>query len=219
MPVAEQLHLEVPGFSGSLSALLRALEEGRLSRQSLPLLSLIDQALAQIRSRDLEERSELLPHLAELLLLKLRPLPPEPEGEAPLEAPPVLQALMRLDAPLSFLEARLKERAHVLPVPPPPPPRSLRLPRLSPKLLLEALPPPFPAFELRGGQLNLKAIAQSILAFLAKTPRTLFSLLPLPDWRSKIGGFLILLEEVRRGHLELIQRTDDLEVQRKEAYE
>ncbi|MGC8905433.1 MAG: chromosome segregation protein ScpA, partial [Thermus sp.] len=107
------IHLSFPGFTGSLEALREALRRGRLSPKEVPVLLVVDQALSQV-PEDLKARSELLPVLAELLLLKLAPekaLIPKEEGE---EAP-LVRVLLDLSETVAFLEARLKRRARLLP--------------------------------------------------------------------------------------------------------
>ncbi|GGM96256.1 chromosome segregation protein ScpA [Thermus composti] len=196
------IHLEFPGFSGTPEALREALRRGRLSPRGLPVLLIVEQALAQV-PEDLRAKSELLPLLAELLVLKLSPekaLTPKEEGE---EAP-LVQVLLDLSETVAFLEARLKRRARLLPVSPPPLPKpSLRL---SPRALAEAargfrkavlhLPPE--AFGLREAWERIRAFLKGRVAFHA---------LPLATWSEKAVGFAALLEASRLGRVRLYQEA------------
>ncbi|MFN4074221.1 MAG: chromosome segregation protein ScpA, partial [Thermus sp.] len=94
------IRLEVPGFSGTPQELREALRRGRISPRALPVLAIVEQALSQV-PEDLKARSELLPILAELLVLKLSPeraLVPREEGE---EAP-LVRALLDLSDTVAF---------------------------------------------------------------------------------------------------------------------
>ncbi len=196
------IHLSFPGFTGSLEALREALRRGRLSPREVPVLLVVDQALAQV-PEDLRARSELLPPLAELLLLKLAPeraLTPKEEGE---EAP-LVRALLDLSETVAFLEARLQRRARLLPVPPPPLPRPA--PRLPPKALLQAarsfrravLHLPREGFGLREAWERLKALLKG---------RAVFQNLPLATWAERAVAFAALLEAHRLGRVRLSQEA------------
>ena len=196
------IHLEFPGFSGTPEALREALRRGRLSPRALPVLLIVEQALAQV-PEDLRAKSELLPLLAELLVLKLSPekaLTPKEEGEEV----PLVQALLDLSETVAFLEARLKRRARLLPVSPPPLPKpSLRL---SPKALAEAakgfrravLRLPREAFGVREAWERLKGAIRGRVAFQS---------LPLATWGEKAVGFAALLEAFRLGRVRLFQEA------------
>lgn len=196
------IHLEFPGFSGTPEALRAALRRGRLSPRALPVLLIVEQALAQV-PEDLRAKSELLPLLAELLVLKLSPekaLTPKEEGEEV----PLVQALLDLSETVAFLEARLKRRARLLPVSPPPLPKpSLRL---SPKALAEAakgfrravLRLPREAFGVREAWERLKGAIRGRVAFQS---------LPLATWGEKAVGFAALLEAFRLGRVRLYQEA------------
>lgn len=196
------IHLEFPGFSGTPEALREALRRGRLSPRALPVLLIVEQALAQV-PEDLRAKSELLPLLAELLVLKLSPekaLTPKEEGEEV----PLVQALLDLSETVAFLEARLKRRARLLPVSPPPLPKpSLRL---SPKALAEAakgfrravLRLPREAFGVREAWERLKGAIRGRVAFQS---------LPLATWGEKAVGFAALLEAFRLGRVRLYQEA------------
>lgn len=194
------IRLEFPGFSGTPQELREALRRGRLSPKGLPVLQVVEQALAQV-PEDLRARAELLPLLAELLVLKLSPekaLIPRQEGE---EAP-LVRVLVDLSETVAFLEERLSRRARLLPVAPPPVPRPLL--RLSPKVLKEAARPfrkavlalPPEGFGLREAWERLKGFLRG---------RVAFHRLPLPTWAEKAVGFAALLEAHRLGLARLYQ--------------
>lgn len=196
------IRIAFPGFEGTPEALREALRRGRLSPKEVPVLAVVEQALAQV-PEDLRAKSELLPLLAELLVLKLSPeraLLPKEEGE---EAP-LVQVLVDLSEMVAFLEARLKRRARLLPVSPPPLPKpSLRL---SPKALAEAakgfrravLRLPREAFGVREAWERLKGAIRGRVAFQS---------LPLATWGEKAVGFAALLEAARLGRVRLYQEA------------
>ncbi|MEZ0320800.1 MAG: chromosome segregation protein ScpA [Thermus sp.] len=196
------IRLELPGFSGTPLELKEALRRGRLSPRAVPLLLVVDQALAQV-PEDLRQRSELLPILAELLLLKLSPekaLAPREEGE---EAP-LVQVLLDLSETVAFLEERLKKRSRLVPVSPPPLPKpALRLP---PRALVEAARPfrkavlrlPSEGFGLREAWERLKGLLQGRVAFQG---------LPFASWGERGVAFAALLEAARLGRVRLYQEA------------
>ncbi|RTI05343.1 chromosome segregation protein ScpA [Thermus scotoductus] len=196
------IRLEFPGFSGTPLELKEALRRGRLSPRAVPLLLVVDQALAQV-PEDLRQRSELLPILAELLLLKLSPekaLTPREEGE---EAP-LVQVLLDLSETVAFLEERLKKRSRLVPVSPPPLPKpALRLP---PRALVEAARPFRKAvlavsrerFSLLEAWERLKGLLRGRVAFQG---------LPFASWGEKAVAFAALLEAARLGRVRLYQEA------------
>ena len=188
------IRIAFPGFEGTPEALREALRRGRLSPKEVPVLAVVEQALAQVPG-DLRAKSELLPLLAELLVLKLSPeraLLPKEEGE---EAP-LVQVLVDLSEMVAFLEARLERRARLLPVAPPPLPRPAL--RLSPKSLAEAakgfrravLRLPREAFGVREAWERLKGAIRGRVAFQS---------LPLATWGEKAVGRRWGAERARRG--------------------
>lgn len=196
------IRIAFPGFEGTPEALREALRRGRLSPKEVPVLAVVEQALAQV-PEDLRAKSELLPLLAELLVLKLSPeraLLPKEEGE---EAP-LVQVLVDLSEMVAFLEARLERRARLLPVAPPPLPRPAL--RLSPKSLAEAakgfrravLRLPREAFGVREAWERLKGAIRGRVAFQS---------LPLATWGEKAVGFAALLEAARLGRVRLYQEA------------
>lgn len=196
------IRLELPGFSGTPLELKEALRRGRLSPRAIPILLVVDQALAQV-PEDLRQRSELLPILAELLLLKLSPekaLTPREEGE---EAP-LVQVLLDLSETVAFLEERLKKRSRLVPVSPPPLPKpALRLP---PRALVEAARPFRKAvlavsrerFGLLEAWERLKGLLRGRVAFQG---------LPFASWGEKAVAFAALLEAARLGRVRLYQEA------------
>ncbi len=196
------IRIAFTGFEGTPEALREALRRGRLSPKEVPVLAVVEQALAQV-PEDLRTKSELLPLLAELLVLKLSPeraLLPKEEGE---EAP-LIQVLVDLSEMVAFLEARLERRARLLPVAPPPLPRPAL--RLSPKSLAEAakgfrravLRLPREAFGVREAWERLKGAIRGRVAFQS---------LPLATWGEKAVGFAALLEACRLGRVRLFQEA------------
>ena len=186
------IRIAFPGFEGTPEALREALRRGRLSPKEVPVLAVLEQALAQV-PEDLRAKSELLPLLAELLVLKLSPeraLLPKEEGE---EAP-LVQVLVDLSEMVAFL----------LPVAPPPLPRPAL--RLSPKSLAEAakgfrravLRLPREAFGVREAWERLKGAIRGRVAFQS---------LPLATWGEKAVGFAALLEAFRLGRVRLFQEA------------
>lgn len=196
------IRIAFPGFEGTPEALREALRRGRLSPKEVPVLAVVEQALAQV-PEDLRTKSELLPLLAELLVLKLSPeraLLPKEEGEEAL----LVQVLVDLSEMVAFLEARLERRARLLPVAPPPLPRPAL--RLSPKSLAEAakgfrravLRLPREAFGVREAWERLKGAIRGRVAFQS---------LPLATWGEKAVGFAALLEACRLGRVRLFQEA------------
>lgn len=191
------MRLRFEGFEGSPLELKEALRRGRLPPGRLPLLLLVDQALAQL-PEDLKAKAELLPLLAELLLYKLRPLV-GPEKEE--EAAAVVQILVDLSQAVAFLEKRARERSRILPVSPPPLPRRLSLPKTA--LVRAALAFRRAVLFLPREEVGLKEVWARIRGFL--TSRRRFSELPLPTWPEKAVGFAALLEAARLEEVHLYQ--------------
>jgi segregation and condensation protein A len=195
------IQIAFPGFSGTPEALREALRRGRISPRAVPVLKVIEDALAQLPP-SLKERSEVLPILAELLVLKLAP-ERAMEAEEGKEAP-LVQALLDLSETVAFLEARLKARARLLPVAPPPLPRPAL--RLSPKTLWQAARPfrravlalPRETFGLKEAWERLRRLLRG---------RAVFQALPLGSWRERAVAFAALLEAHRLGLLRLHQEA------------
>jgi segregation and condensation protein A len=195
------IQIAFPGFSGTPEALREALRRSRISPRAVPVLKVIEDALAQLPP-SLKERSEVLPILAELLVLKLAP-ERAMEAEEGKEAP-LVQALLDLSETVAFLEARLKARARLLPVAPPPLPRPAL--RLSPKTLWQAARPfrravlalPRETFGLKEAWERLRGLLQG---------RAVFQALTLGSWGERAVAFAALLEAHRLGLLRLHQEA------------
>jgi len=195
------IQIAFPGFSGTPEALREALRRSRISPRAVPVLKVIEDALAQLPP-SLKERSEVLPILAELLVLKLAP-ERAMEAEEGKEAP-LVQALLDLSETVAFLEARLKARARLLPVAPPPLPRPAL--RLSPKTLWQAARPfrravlalPRETFGLKEAWERLRELLRG---------RAVFQALPLGSWGERAVAFAALLEAHRLGLLRLHQEA------------
>ncbi|WP_240307599.1 chromosome segregation protein ScpA [Thermus caldifontis] len=197
------IRLEFPGFSGTPQELREALRRGRVSPRALPVLALVEQALSQV-PEDLRARSELLPILAELLVLRLSPeraLAPREEGE---EAS-LVRVLLDLSETVAFLQERLERRSRLIPVSPPPLPRpGLRLP---PRALAEAARPFRKAVLALGREgFGLMEAWARIRGFLKG--RLPFHRLPLRTWEEKAMGFAALLEAYRLGRVGLEQEAN-----------
>jgi segregation and condensation protein A len=195
------IRIAFPGFAGTPEALREALRRGRVSPREVPVLKVIEDALAQLPP-SLKERSEVLPILAELLVLKLSP-ERAMEAEEGQEAP-LVQALLDLAETVAFLEARLKARARLLPVAPPPLPRPA--PRLSPKALWRAARP-FRRAVLALPPGDLWAEGGLGEASGAHPGRVRFQALPLATWGERAVAFAALLEAHRLGLLRLHQEA------------
>lgn len=200
----------------------QAVKNGRVSASELPVLLLVEQAIAQVEARALQERSELLPILAELLLFKLRSLTrhpdPAPEGvwEEVEERSGFLETLAALEEAVAFLEQRARERERVLPVSPPPLPKDRRLRKLPLERLLEAARPFTRRVELvlEREVFGLREAWKRMQGFLQQVRRTLFRQLPFTTWAEQTVGFAALLEAKKQGQVELYQEQNfgDLEV-------
>ncbi|AEB11795.1 chromosome segregation and condensation protein ScpA [Marinithermus hydrothermalis] len=223
------IHLSFPGFEGNAFELAEALRRGRIPAAELPILSLIQQALAQLEALDLGAKSAVLPLLAELLEAKLRALlpqtmDPEGDGEESTEAEiaeHVVGLLVELERAVAFLEARSRARRDVLPVRPPPLPADPRLPRLAPERLVRAVR----AFRRKAEVLvaperyGIPEAWRRIARLLAFTPRLVFQRLPFRGWGERAVTFAALLEAFRLGkvHLEQAAPFAELEVERREV--
>ncbi|WP_457629570.1 chromosome segregation protein ScpA [Oceanithermus sp.] len=206
------IHLSFEGFSGTPEELQRALRSGKVQARDLPLVALVDQALAQVADLQLAERGALLPILAELLERKLRALlkldragdkddAAEEEGEA------LVGLLVELDEVVRFLTERAEARRYVWPVPAAALPRDGRLARLSVGVLYrharrfvrpQALLPTVERFGLAEAWAWLRER-------LRRLGRARFSALGLKGWSERAVVFAALLEAVRQGQVDLRQ--------------
>lgn len=222
LEVSGVIHLEFPGFAGSALELAQAVKGGRVLASELPVLLLVEQAMAQVEVRALHERSELLPILAELLLFKLRALSqslgptPEEVWEEVEERAGFLETLVALEEAVAFLERRSRERERILPVSPPPLPKDRRLCQLPLERLLQAARPFTRRVELLldPDTFGLREAWERARGFLGRVRRALFGQLPFTTWAEQTVGFASLLEAKRQGQVELYQEQNfgDLEV-------
>jgi len=202
--------LRFEGFSGSPEELKKALRNGRVSVRQLPLLDLIEQALAQVAELDLPERGSLLPILAELLERKLRALlrldAEEPEADEE-EGESLVGLLVELDEAVKFLLDRAEARSYVIRVPAAELPRDRRLARLSVSTLHRYArrflkPQAILPTEERFG------VAEAWRWLVDKLRRAgwlWFSRLELESWAEKTVTFAALLEGVRNRRVRLQQ--------------
>lgn len=216
--------LEFEGFKGSAADLALAVRRGGISATALPILLLVDQALARVKALGLEERSELLPHMTQLLLFKLRAtlhvkqvLAEDLEDLEAEDAHPILQALVELEEAILFLQQRSKERAHILPVPAPPLPRDRRLRPLPLDALVRAVAPFAQRAELdiEPERFGLREAWERLKGVFSQVRKLVFSRLPFSTWTEQTVGFSALLEAARVGQVKLNQQGNfaDLEVE------
>ncbi len=221
------IQLAFANFSGSPSELSQAVRGGKIAPADLPVLELVEQALAQVRVLGLAERSELLPILAGLILFKLRafakrPAPIVVEEEEDGEAPTTfLETLLALEEAIAFLQGRALERARIVPIPAPPLPRDRRLRKLGVEVLVRAAEPFARRAELllEPERFGLREAWERIRGFLSGVGKSLFSRLPFKGWAEQTVAFASLLEAKRVGDVELYQRENfgGLEVELKES--
>ncbi|MBO1438207.1 chromosome segregation protein ScpA [Meiothermus sp. CFH 77666] len=204
-------------FSGTPKELSEQVRKGKIAAKDLPVLSLAEQALAQVQALGLSERSELLPILAELVLFKLRAFARRPqvvlaedEVEEPESAPAFLETLIALEEAITFLEQRSRERARVLPVPPSPLPKDRRLRPMPLQMLVRAVEPYARRAELRlePETFGLREAWERLKGFLWSVRRALFGRLPFRTWSEQTVAFAALLEAKKQGEVELLQEQN-----------
>ncbi len=223
LPPPATFEVTLPVFHGTLSDLAAALRAGRVLPAEVPLLRLTRDVLAwaQMLAGPLDgTHPELLPTLAGVIALKARLLLPTPEpDDLPPEADDLLddvvegvEALAELDALVSFLATRRREREGLLPGRPVP----VNLPRRerprSPHASLEKL--------VRAAQ---NAVRQVDVPLLSRERLTLadalgalrsfgrrlrtftFRGIPAQDWGERTTYFAALLEGVKDGSFSVQQ--------------
>lgn len=204
-------------FTGTPWELSEQVRKGKIAAKDLPVLSLTDQALAQLQTLGLSERSELLPILAELVLFKLRAFARRPqvmlsedEEEEPLSGPAFLETLIALEEAIAFLEQRSRERARVLAVPPSPLPKDRRLRPLPLQMLVQAVEPFARRAELllEPETFGLLEAWERIKGLLRGIRQSWFSLLPFGSWSEQTVAFAALLEAKKQGQVELRQEEN-----------
>ncbi len=211
--------LSFTGFEGSPEELKNALRSGRVAARELPLLQLIEQALAQVADLDLPERGALLPILAELLERKLRAIlrVDAAEVEEEEDGEELVGLLVELDEAVRFLLERASVRSSVLPVPAASLPRDSRLAKPS----LTSLRRHAARFVRHPLGLPLQerfgvAEAWRWLQKKLRTARRLwFSRLGLKRWAERTVVFMALLEATKNGEVTLKQkkRFADLQIE------
>lgn len=210
------IELSFEHFSGTPSELALQVRRGKIAAKELPVLHLVEQALAQVQSQGLSQRSELLPILAELVLYKLRAFSKRPqvvpeeeleEGEA---APTFLETLVALEEAIAFLTRRSQERARILPIPASPLPKDRRIRPLSLQALVRAVEPFARRAELllEPEKFGLREAWERIRGFLYGVGRSLFTRLPFRGWDEQTIAFSSLLEAKRVGDVELYQQEN-----------
>lgn len=204
-------------FTGTPRELSEQVRKGKIAAKDLPVLALTEQALAQVETLGLSERSELLPLLAELVLYKLRAFAKRPqlvlvEGDELQEenAPAFLETLVALEEAIAFLEQRSRERARVLPVPPSPLPKDRRLRPMPLQMLVRAVEPFARRAELllEPETFGLREAWERIKGFLWSVRRALFARLPFRTWSEQTVAFAALLEAKKQGEVELSQEQN-----------
>ncbi len=204
-------------FSGTPRELSEQVRKGKIAAKNLPVLTLTEQALAQVQALGLSERSELLPILAELVLFKLRAFARRPqvvlaedEAEEPESAPAFLETLIALEEAITFLEQRSRERARVLPVPPSPLPKDRRLRPMPLQMLVRAVEPYARRAELHlePETFGLREAWERLKGFLWSVRRALFARLPFRTWSEQTVAFAALLEAKKQGEVELLQEQN-----------
>lgn len=216
-------------FSGTPRELAEQVRKGRIAAKDLPVLTLTEQALAQVQALGLTERSELLPILAELVLFKLRAFAKRPQvllaldEEIPEEnGPTFLETLVALEEAIAFLEQRSRERARVLAVPASPLPKDRRLRPMPLQMLVRAVEPFARRAELllETETFGLREAWERIKGFLWGLRRALFSRLPFRGWNEQTVAFAALLEAKKQGEVELRQQENfgALEVELKSGH-
>jgi segregation and condensation protein A len=218
-PAADGLFIvRQDSFTGTLRELGSALRSERLAPSAVDLLQLVRSWLehyGSLAAAGLDEASEALPGVAQVIELKLRlllPRPPRETAEAE-DLTDVLEAvafLEELDVAIDFLRQRREQRRVLLPATAPRPalkrrqrPESLAvgtLTELASRLRSHSY------FELVPDAIDVAAATRLILDRLAPgTPALLGELVGSGDWPVITVFFAALLELVREGRIEVRQ--------------
>ena len=217
--------LSFDSFNGTPRDLFDAVRKGKIAPKDLPLVSLVDQAIGQVQTLGLSERSEMLPILADLVLFKLRAFAKRPqviiveEEEEGERGPVFLETLLALQDAIDFLTQRAQERARILPVPASPLPKDRRLRPMSVALLTRAVEPFARRAELllEPDTFGFREAWERVKGFLWGIKRALFGGLPFSGWYEQTIGFTALLEAKKQGDVDLNQSENfgELEVELK----
>ncbi|WP_051935569.1 ScpA family protein [Deinococcus sp. YIM 77859] len=210
--------VRLPVFEGTLADLASALRAGRVLPAAVPLLPLTREVLgwAQAQAGTLDAHPEALPALANVIALKARLLLPQPEPEGPDpgdfaddlldDVVEGVEALAELDALVSFLAARRREREGLIPARP----VALDLPRRerpggparSLARLVKAARNAVRQVEvplLARERLTLADALAALHAFGRRLRTFPFRGIPAGDWGERTTYFAALLEGVKEG--------------------
>lgn len=224
--------VELPVFHGSLAELASALRTGRILPTEVPLLRLTREVLAWVEGVTghtlsgpgaaalSQAQPELLPTLATVIAVKARLLLPQPEPD---DEPDVgdelldevvggVEALAELDALVSFLSARRREREGLMPARPVPvdlPRRERpRSPQGSLARLVQAAQNAVREVEvplLARDRLTLQGALSALRAFGTRLRSFTFRGIPTQDWGERTTYFAALLEGVKEGSFDAQQ--------------
>ena len=217
----------LPAFRGTLSDLAGALRTGRVLPGEVPLLRLTREVLAWVSALTgggpatlADTHPEVLPTLAGVIALKARLLlpPPEPDDLPPEpddlldEVTQGVEALAELDALVSFLAARRREREGLLPGRPVPvnlPRRERpRNPQGSLAKLVKAAQNAVRQVEvplLSRERLTLADALGALRSFGRRLRTFTFRGVPTQDWGERTTYFAALLEGVKEGSFSVQQ--------------
>lgn len=216
MSVPAEFVVVQPGFTGSVTELAHALRTGALRPRELDLYHLVRAFLDHLHAHaaDLEQASEALPKVAQVIELKLRLLLPKPpridadeaEAEALESALEAVLLLEELEDAIEFLRRRRSERRLVLPARTDRPsyPRPHRPITATPAALADLAAARRGAgyFELEIETLSVKRLMRDLLAAVKTRVRGgLFELLKLNGWPERTVAFSALLELVKEGRV------------------
>ncbi|WP_309572190.1 ScpA family protein [Deinococcus sp.] len=217
----------LPVFQGSLSELAGALRSGHILPAEVPLLRLTRDVLAWVTAVTgggpatlADAHPELLPNLAGVIALKARLLLPPPDADdlphepddLPDEVAQGVEALAELDALVSFLVARRREREGLLPGRPVP----LNLPRRErPRTPQGSLAKLVRAAQNAVRQVDVPLLSRERLTLadalgalrsFGRRLRTFTFLgVPTQDWGERSTYFAALLEGVKDGSFSVQQ--------------
>ncbi|PNY82830.1 segregation and condensation protein A [Deinococcus koreensis] len=212
--------VELPVFHGSLAELASALRTGRILPTEVPLLRLTREVLAWVEAVAQLNQPELLPALATVIAVKARLLLPQPEpdddpdvqGDLLDEVVGGVEALAELDALVTFLSARRREREGLVPAQPVavdlPRRERPRNPQGSLARLVRAAQNAVRQIEvplLARDRLTLQGALNALRSFGLRLRSFTFRGIPTQDWGERTTYFAALLEGVKEGSFEARQ--------------
>ncbi|GGS20879.1 segregation/condensation protein A [Deinococcus knuensis] len=236
LPGGAGFTVSLPAFTGTLTDLASSLRAGRVGPGEVPLLRLTRDVLAWAQAvtggPPEGAHPDLLPTLAAVIALKARLLLPQPEPDDPepdgdwdeplddvLEG---VEALAELDALVSFLAARRREREGLIPAQAAP----LNLPRRErPRNPQGSLAKLVKAAQNAVRQVEVPLLARERLtladalgalrAFGTRLRTFTFRGIPAQDWGEQTTYFAALLEGVKEGAFSVQQDETygDIQVQ------